>query len=488
VDLRELLSILWKRRLIVFLVVVQSAIFGIVFGETREPTYESTDTVAITPRVGLIPSDQLSTLLGTYAQTAESDVVRDAAAAKLGHPVTGTVSAATEAGTGILLISARSSSPDSARETANAVTKAFLAHIQGAKFVTAEVVNTAVTPSTPVQPRMPLIIGASIVLGLGAAVLVALVLERFRARIETAADVGEVTQLPVLAEIPRSRGLRRADPQAVWEDSRRVEAQEAFRTLRTNLQFVTGRSGGAIQITSPSDSEGTSMIVANLGIAFAQVGVDTVIVDADLRRPAQHEVFGVESRSTVWGQGSPSLDSMETWTQSTQYPGLSVVPAGEELGNPTELLHIRFAPIIGELKEAYDLVLVDSPPLLPVSDGIITAAWVDAVVFVVSAGQERTSNLKRAIDSLKLTDATIAGIVLNQTAVRMGDYSHWRGGTRPPSESVPTSEPIGAISRKPPSKPASESVPSKPIGALSRKPPSKPRWSRSRRRRRAGAQ
>ena len=466
-----MLSILWKRRLTVLLVVVQSAIFGIVFGSTREPTYESTATVAITPKVakiGLLSSDQLSTLLGTYAQTAESAVVRDAAEAQLGHPVTGTVSASTEAGTGILFISARSSSPDVSRETANAVTKAFLAHIKGATFITAEVVNTAVTPSAPVQPRMSLIIGASIVLGLGAAVLVALGLERFRARIETAADVGEVTQLPVLAEIPRTRGLRRADPQAIWEDSGRSEAQEAFRTLRTNLQFVTGRSGGAIQITSPNYGQGTSMIVANLGIAFAQVGVDTVIVDADLRHPAQHEVFGIESRSTVWGLGSPSLDLMGKWTRPTRYPGLSVVPAVEELGNPTELLHIRFAPIIGELKGSYDLVLVDSPPLLPVSDGIITAAWVDAVVLVVSAGQERPSNLKRAIDGLELTDATIAGLVLNETgAVWMGDYSHRRGGARPASEYV---------------------APSKPIGAVSRKPPSKPPRSWSRRRRRAGAQ
>lgn len=469
-DLRELLSILWKRRLAVVLVVVLSAIFGFAFGESRQPTYESTDTVAITPNVaklGLIPSDELSALLGTYAQTAESGVVRDAAEAKLGHPLTGTVSASTEAGTGILLISARSSSPDNAQETANAVTKAFLAHIKGNKFITAEVVNPAVTPSAPVQPRMPLIIGASIVLGLGAAVLVALVLERFRARIETAADVGEVTQLPVLAEIPRTRGLLRGGPQAVWEEASGVDIQEAFRTLRTNLEFVTGRSIGAVQITSPSDGQGTSMIVANLGIAFAQVGVETVIVDADLRRAAQHEIFGVESRHTVWGQQSPSLDSMKTWTMPTQYSGLSVVAAGEQVGNPAELLHIRFAPIIEELKGSYDLVLVDSPPLLPVSDGIITAAWVDAVVLVVSAGQERASNLKRAIDGLELTDATIAGLAMNHTgAVRMGDYSHWRGGAHPASESVP---------------------PSKPISAISRKPPSKPRRSRSRKRRRAGA-
>ena len=470
-DLRELLSILWKRRLAVLLVVVLSAIFGIAFGESRQPTYESTDTVAITPNVaklGLIPSDELSALLGTYAQTAESAVIRDAAETKLGHPVTGTVSASTEAGTGILLISARSSSPGDARETAHAVTKAFLAHIKGDKFITAEVVNPATTPTAPVQPRMPLIIGASIVLGLGIAVLVALVLERFRARIETAADVAEVTQLPVLAEIPRTRGLLRAGPQAVWEEASRMDIQEAFRTLRTNLQFVTGRSGGAIQITSPSDSHGTSLIVANLGVAFAQVGVGTVIVDADLRRPVQHEVFGVDRRSTVWAQPSPSLDAMKTWTTPTQYPGLSVVPAGEQVGNPTELLHIRFAPIIEELKKSYDLVLVDSPPLLPVSDGIITAAWVDAVVLVVSAGQERASNLKRAIDGLELTPTTIAGFVMNQTgAARMGGYYQRPEAALPASESVP---------------------PSKPTKSTSRTPPTKPRSSRSRKRRRAGAQ
>jgi polysaccharide biosynthesis transport protein len=443
VDLRELLSIVWKRRLVVLLVVVLSVGAGVAFGKSRQATYESTVTVAITPdiqKTGFVAPDNLSALLGTYAQTAESDVVRASAERILGHPLTGTVSGSTQAGTGILHISARANTPAEAKETAEAVSRAFLQRIKSDNSITADILNPAGTPTAPVQPRMPLIVGASLVLGFGIAILFALALDRFRARVETPADIAELTTLPVLAQITRNRGLLRSRPQVVWDEASWVEIQEGFRTLRTNLQFMTGDSGQAIQVTSPSASQGKSTIVANLGVAFAQVGVSTVIVDADLRRPAQHQIFQLDNRSTVWGDRSGSLGAMENWAKSTRHPGLFVVPAGEGLGDPSELLNVRFARLVGELKAAYDLVLVDTPPLLPVSDGIITAASVDSVVLVVSAGNERPTNLRHAIQALELTDARIAGFVLNQTtAPKWGGYDvYHRPGV--PVSSLPESE------------------------------------------------
>src|SRR4051794_29221516 len=145
-DLRELLSIVWKRRLAVILVVALAVGFGVAVGETRAPTYESTVTVAITPdvgKVGFVPSESLSALLGTYAQTAESDVVRSSAQKILGRPLSGAVSGSTQAGTGILQISARAPSPSDAKQTAQAVARAFLDRIQNDRLIDAEVVNPA---------------------------------------------------------------------------------------------------------------------------------------------------------------------------------------------------------------------------------------------------------------------------------------------------------------------------------------------------------
>jgi tyrosine-protein kinase len=444
-DLRELLSVVWKRRLVVILVVVFAVGFGVAFGETREPTYESTATVAITPDVaelGLVPGEGLSALLGTYAQTAESDVVRTSAEEILGRPLSGTVSGSTQAGTGILQISARASSPNDAKQTAQAVSKAFLDRIQDDRLIDAEVVNPAATPTQPVQPRMPLIIGASIVVGLGIAILLALALERFRARVKTVADLGEITPLPVLGQIPRNRDLSRARPRIVWEVPGWVEIQESLRSLRTNLQLITADSGKAIQITSPSAGQGKSTLVANLAVAFAQVGVRTAIVDADLRRPAQHEIFGIDNRHNVWDSQLPPPGSMVVMARNTRYPELGVFPAGRALRDPTELLHARFPRLIEELREAYDLILVDSPPLLPVSDGLITAAWMDSVVLVMSAGQERPSSVRHAIGGLDLTSAKLAGVVINQAAGGgLGGQEYYRpaGLAMPMPESTPPS-------------------------------------------------
>jgi succinoglycan biosynthesis transport protein ExoP len=457
VDLRELLSVVWKRRLVVILVVVLTVGCGVAYGQTRQPTYESTVTVAITPnvaKVGFIPSDNLSALLGTYAQTAESDVVRTAAQRILGRPLSGTVSGSSQAGTGILRISARAPSPSGAKQTAQAVAKAFLDRIQNDTLINAEVVDPAATPSQPVQPRMPLIIGASLIVGLGVAILFALGLERFRARVETIADVGEIAPLPLLGQLPKSRDLSRSGPRIVWDEPGWVDIQESLRSLRTNLQLITADSGKAIQITSPSAGQGKSTIVANLAVAFAQVGVRTAIVDADLRRPAQHVIFKIDNRRNVWGDHSPQPGWMGALARKTSYPELGVFPAGHALNDPTELLHVRFPRLIEELREAYDLILVDSPPLLPVSDALITAAWMDSVVLIMSAGQERPSSVRHAIDGLDLTGAKLAGVVINQASgAGVGGHDYYRraGFSMPaPESATPPIEPAPTPARERP--------------------------------------
>jgi polysaccharide biosynthesis transport protein len=244
--------------------------------------------------------------------------------------------------------------------------------------------------------------------------------------------------MPLLGQIPKSRDLSRSRPRMVWDEPRWVDLHESLRSLRTNLQLITADSGKAIQVTSPSAGQGKSTIVANLAVAFAQVGVRTAIVDADLRRPAQHEIFKVNNRHNVWREHSPQPGGMGALARKTPYPELGVFPAGHPLNDPTELLHARFPRLIEELRREYDLILVDSPPLLPVSDALITAAWMDSLVLIVSAGQERPSSVKHAIDGLDLTGAKLAGVVINQASgPGLGGHDYYRR----PSISMPVPEP-----------------------------------------------
>ncbi len=425
-DLRELLSVVWKRRYLVLLVVFLCGVFGITFALTRQERYESTATVAITPDVeaqGFIPSENLSTLLGTYAEAAESDAALEEAEERSNRPLPADINASAEEGTGILRVSARADSARVARDAAQDVTNAFLRRVAQDEFVTADLVEPAATPDEPVQPRPPLIIATSIAVGLGFAILIALAMERFRRRIETPADLAELTTLPLISQIPRNRTLARSEgPRLVWDDNDLRDLQESFRSLRTNLMFVADQSNAAIQFTSAGVGEGKSTTVANLGMAFAQIGVKTAIIDADLRRPAQQRIFGVDSRP--WVEDPTRRDPAKAWRST--FPNLSVLPAGPPLDDPAEVLHIKFARLLESLRDPFDLILVDTPPVLPVSDARITAARVDGIVLVVAAGQDRPASLDGSLKELELAGADVKGVVLNQAAGVSVGYDYYQ--------------------------------------------------------------
>lgn len=423
-DFRELLSVVWRRRLLVVLVVLLCAGSGAYFALTKQPTYESRVTIAITPdiaRQGFIASDNLSALLGTYAETVKSQTVRDKAEQEIGGPLKAEITSTTEQGTGILRIFARSSSPEAAARAAGAVAHGFVGTLADDTFITSDVVDPADVPTDPVQPRPPLIIGTSILVGFGAAVLLALLLDRFRRRVETSADLAGVPGLALVGQVPRSRGLARSQARIVWEEPSWVDLQESFRTLRTNVSFITGGGRQTLQVTSGSEAQGKSTIVANLGVAFAQIGVRTAILDADLRRPAQHEIFNIPNRGRVWAE-NPRLDTVGLGR--TRFENLSVFTAGQALTDPTTVLHTRIPALINALGEQFDLVLIDSPPVGPVSDALIISPWVDGLLFVISAGQERPASIRRALADVAISGVELKGYVLNQApeAPEAGGY------------------------------------------------------------------
>ena len=195
------------------------------------------------------------------------------------------------------------------------------------------------------------------------------------------------------------------------------EYQESVRTLRTNLDIVTNGWRGSLQVTSPSSGDGKSTLTANLGVAIAQLGVKTVIVDADLRRPRQHEIFDL-----------PNLAGLTTLMRSgrtaepvpTAHENLSLLPAGPPLGNEVEELHVQFGFVLRELLDTDVFVLVDTPPVLPVSDARLVASHVSSVLLVVASGAQRPSTLVSALEKLQLAEAKVSGVVLNMAPRERG--------------------------------------------------------------------
>jgi capsular exopolysaccharide synthesis family protein len=416
VQLNELLAILSKRRFGVIAVIMLTVAFSAALALVTPPRYEATATLALTPKIdrtqGFISATDLSALLSTYAETAKSRVNRSRAEQILGRKLPGEVDTSTVGGTGILRITGSAATPNEAQDTASAAAQGFQDSIKDNPLISVSPIDPAIAPTTPVQPRPPLIVAIGAILGLLAGISYALVMERLRRRIESPAEIHEITDKPVVGRLPRHRALQRQPASLVWNQDRMTGLQESYRALRTNVQFLA-EGKRVIEVTSPDPEQGKSTVVANLGTALAQIGIDTVIVDADLRRPTQHRIFGVDNStglSTLLSVRSPQID-----LKPSGLPNLWVIPSGPLPPDPTEMLHVRFESLVDRLRELDALILIDSPPVLPVSDARLIAPHCDGVLVVVSAGSAKPVALGSALERLAIVQASLLGIVLNQS-------------------------------------------------------------------------
>jgi protein-tyrosine kinase len=198
---------------------------------------------------------------------------------------------------------------------------------------------------------------------------------------------------------------------------------EVYRIMRTNLMFSSlGQQLKTLLITSPGSGEGKSLTSANLGVVFAQYGKTVIIVDADLRKPTQHRIFGIGNNTGLTSVmlGEVSLDNALIPIEDI---GLSVLPTGPLPPNPAELLGSeRMLEILEELKEKADIVILDTPPVVAVTDAALLASRVDGVLLVLAAGKVKIEVAQKAEELLLNVRANILGSVLNMMDVDNPDY------------------------------------------------------------------
>jgi capsular exopolysaccharide synthesis family protein len=208
-----------------------------------------------------------------------------------------------------------------------------------------------------------------------------------------------------------------------------VEA-EAYRSVRTAVYFNThGERRKIIQVTSPSMGDGKSTLIANLAVAIAQSGRSVILVDADLRRPRLHRVFGLPGRKGLAQVIEGDVELADTIRPSV-VPNLSVLPCGTRPSNPAELLTLpRFADLLEELRDSYDFVLLDTPPLLAVSDPCIVAPRADGVLLTIRVSRNGRPAAERGRDLLSALRAQVFGVVVNgvgkQGAMAGYGYEHY---------------------------------------------------------------
>jgi capsular exopolysaccharide synthesis family protein len=307
-----------------------------------------------------------------------------------------------------------------------------------------EILDRATVPSVPVFPQKLLIIAIAFVIGLGTGSLLAIAIDFRDHRIRGLLDLERALAgfgVPVLGQLPQLPSDTRLGVGNIRAQRRQRDLYaylfpqslmaERCRGIRTSLSFAQGGDAlRTIMITSPSSSEGKSSTAVNLALSFCQANKRVVIVDADMRRPRIHQVFPIpveqegKGLSTLLTEKARLVEVMIEPPEDAP-PMLRVLPCGPLPDNPAELLDTpAFRRMLVDLRNHCDLVIIDSPPVLPVTDPVILARQVDGVIMVTRCDSTTRGELQRALSQLGQGDTNVLGVVLNEVDARQERYDY----------------------------------------------------------------
>jgi succinoglycan biosynthesis transport protein ExoP len=312
-----------------------------------------------------------------------------------------------------------------------------LANSQGGASNTLSIIEPASVPVGPIGSNVSTTVLASAAIGLALAAGAAYLLEYLDNTVKHPDEVKKLTGLPTLAGIAHISGERYRE-KLITIKHPRSPISEAYRSLRTNIQFATidFPESKKILVTSPNPTEGKSVTVANLAAVIAQSGNKVLIMDTDLRKPVQHRLFQLPNKTGLTdfllgvneSHIQDEIKSLINWCiQKTDVEGLHVLASGPLPPNPSELLGSeKMRKTLTALSEIYDYIIMDSPPELIVTDAAVMSSQTDGVLLVVNANGTTRHQLKQAVEELRGLNqrAGLIGVVLNDLSAKRDGYYH----------------------------------------------------------------
>jgi polysaccharide chain length determinant protein (PEP-CTERM system associated) len=306
------------------------------------------------------------------------------------------------------------------------------------------IIDRALPPENPIKPKKKINLLLGALLGLGFGLGLAFFMERLDNSLKSIEDI-ETAGLSILGSIPLIKNSKNNESKKEEKDSEEYQIKriasnlvthfepkspisEAYRTFRTNLQFARLDTPlKTILVTSSGPGEGKSTTVANLAITMAQMGTNILLIDSDLRRPVLHSVFGLQKNPGLTNYLAGKIPLSEI-IQPTLVENLSLITCGILPPNPSELLGSKkMRELLGELKEKFEIILLDSPPVIAVTDAAVLSTLLDGVVLVASSSSTSKEALARAINLLENVQSRILGGVLNKIKVESvyGSYHYY---------------------------------------------------------------
>lgn len=437
----ELARFLWLVRRSWWLLILGALIGGAsayAVSQLITPIYRASTTLLInqTQTPGVIAYNDILTserLTKTYRELITkrpvlADTIDDLGVALTANELASMISVDVVGETQLLRLSVEHPVPVRARLLANSVATTFITTNEQDQLTqtgTVSIVESAETPGSPVRPRTMLntLMGAFVGLLLAGAAF--LLYEHLDDTVKSSEDVEAATNLPTLGGVSRFPRVRTPADGLVVASAGRTAPAEAYRVLRTNLQFSTF-DAQALLVSSAGPREGKTTTTANLAVAIAQTGQRVIVVDADLRRPALHKIFGLGNGAGLTSALLAQTPDPARFLQPTRYENLSLLASGPQPPNPSELLSShRMEAVVAALRKEAEVLLFDSPPLLAIADASILAAKVDGTILVVDAGRTRAPALQRASEALERTKTRVLGVILNKlTASGHGYYGY----------------------------------------------------------------
>lgn len=441
--LRDYIRILRQNLILIIACLLVGIAVGASYGLLATPNYQASTKVHVMVRgsssgVGELNQGNNFARQATqsYVHVVTTALVLDPVIASLDLDTTPSklakqITASAAANSVVITITANNTNPvlasQIANETATSLANAVTGQIEarGEEAISPVVIETlqaARVPASPVSPnlRLNLLIGAAagLAIGLGLAALRTVLDTRIRNAedLERAIKITMIGQIPVTTTPGERQLVVRTNPQGYQA--------EAFRTLRTNVQFLAvGGSPTVLTLTSSGQGEGKTTTISNLALALADSGAKVVLIDADMRRPRIAEVFNVEGAiglSNILAGTASASDALQSWGAN-----LFLLPAGAVPPNPAELLG---SPAMGQLlsdfREVFDFILIDAPPVLPVTDAVVLSRVSDHVVVVAASGIARNQQVAATIEALQAVDAKISGTVLTRARASKSEISN----------------------------------------------------------------
>ncbi len=371
----------------------------------------------------------------SYAALLRGETLHQRTIEKLGpemSDMTATVKASAETGTVLIDLSVVDESPIRARDFANAMSEEFVVMVEELEtregstqsFSGVIVEQAATAPETPIEPNKERNIAIGVLVGLVLGITLAILRELFDKTVKHSGPLEAITGAKLIGSIPFDK-RREQEPATDFDSEDDARSAEAFRKLRTHIQFLSADNPPrVIVVVSPMPGEGKSTTAINLALALVEAEKSVLLLDADMRRPTlagRLNLVDSVGLSTVL-RGQASLAEV---LQESSFPGLTVLAAGETPSNPSELLGSTAASqLFSDVRARFDYVIVNSPPLLAVTDPAVLAVNADGVLLLARFGKSTRGELAHATRNLKDLGASIFGTVFTMVPEASEPYSY----------------------------------------------------------------